>query len=235
MAYDWFEWRTKRCTRYGIHVSEQPPITFPAERSKQIVIPGRAGSLTLLEGDDVYDEMILTAQCFMRDLSRLSEIASWLKGSGKVTFANRPDGFYRACIANQISFEKILRGNPHRSFAVSFRCQPFLYLRDVGDVTITESGTELNNPGQVFSEPVIHIYGSGVIDLLVNRQLVEVSIASGDTHITLDSVLKEAHCDQKNRNSRMTGSFPVLSPGENTISWSGDVSQIVITPNWRCL
>ena len=25
---DWFEWNGKRCTEYGIHVSEQPPLTL---------------------------------------------------------------------------------------------------------------------------------------------------------------------------------------------------------------
>lgn len=27
---DWFEWNGKRCTEYGIHVLEQPPLTLPA-------------------------------------------------------------------------------------------------------------------------------------------------------------------------------------------------------------
>ena len=60
---DWFSWNGKKCTEYGIHVLEQPPITIPAERATFTNIPGRPGSLTTLEGDDVYDDLILTAQC----------------------------------------------------------------------------------------------------------------------------------------------------------------------------
>ena len=30
---DWFEWNGKHCTDYGIHVTEQPAITIPAERA----------------------------------------------------------------------------------------------------------------------------------------------------------------------------------------------------------
>ena len=122
---DWFSWNGVKCTEYGIHVLEQPPITIPAERATFTNIPGRPGSLTTLEGDDVYDDLILTAQCMISDPGRIRTIASYLKGSGKVTFANRPGGFYFARIVNQIPFEKILRGNPHRSFAVNFRCKPF--------------------------------------------------------------------------------------------------------------
>ncbi len=87
-------------------------------------LPGKPGSLTTLEGDDVYDDLTLTATCFIRDPALIPSIAAWLKGGGTVTFANRPGGFYHARVSNQIPFEKILRGNPHRSFAVNFRCSP---------------------------------------------------------------------------------------------------------------
>ena len=106
---DWFEWNGKRCTEYGIHVSEQPPLTLPAERVTFTDVPGRSGSLTTLEGEDVYEDMVLTAQCFIQSSARVPEIAGWLRGSGTVTFANRPGGFYHARVVNQIPFEKILR------------------------------------------------------------------------------------------------------------------------------
>lgn len=122
---DWFEWNGKKSTDYGIHVEEHPPITIPAERSTFTTVPGRSGSLTVLEDEDVYDDMLLTCTCFIENTNRLTEIAAWLRGSGTVTFANRQDGFYYARIVNQIPFEKVLRGSPYRSFAVTFRCQPF--------------------------------------------------------------------------------------------------------------
>lgn len=122
---DWFEWNGKRCTEYGIHVSEQPPLTLPAERVTFTDVPGRSGSLTTTEGEYVYEDMVLTAQCFIESGARVPEIAAWLRGSGAVIFANRPEGYYEARIINQIPFEKILRGNPHLAFAVNFRCKPF--------------------------------------------------------------------------------------------------------------
>jgi phage-related protein len=33
----------------------------------------------------------------------------------------------------------------------------------------------------------------------------------------------------------MDGEFPLLKPGNNLISWSGDVTSLVIQPNWRYL
>ena len=187
---DWFEWNGTRCTEYGIFVSEQPPVTVPQERSKQTTIPGRPGSLTTLEGDDVYDDLTLTATCFIRDPALIPSIASWLKGGGTVTFANRPSGFYHARISNQIPFEKILRGNPHRSFAVNFRCFPFWYLENVENISLYTSTQIIQNPGSVYSEPKIKVFGSGNITLMIGTQIVELKDV--DSSIILDSVLQEA-------------------------------------------
>ena len=230
---DWFEWNGVRCTVHGIRVSEQPPISMPAERATFTNVPGRPGSLTTLQGDDVYDDMVMTATCFIQDATRIAEIAAWLKGSGRVTFANRPGGYYQARIVNQIDFEKILRGNPHRSFAVNFRCKPFWHAQNVSDIVVTTSGTVVTNPGSVYSEPVMMVYGSGDITLMVGLTVIELTGISGS--IVLDSVLKEAYKGTSLMNERMTGDFPVLKPGINAFSWSGAVTRVVVQPNWRYL
>ena len=230
---DWFSWNGVKCTEYGLHVLEQPPITVPAERATFTNVPGRPGSLTTLEGDDVYDDLILTAQCMISDPSSIRTIASYLKGSGKVAFANRPDGFYFARIVNQIPFEKILRGNPHRSFAVNFRCQPFWYPENVPVETLTTSTSLLNNPGSVYSEPTITVYGSGEITLMVGTQIVELTDI--EDSITLNTSLMEAYKGNLSMNSCMSGEFPVLNPGANAISWSGNVTKVEVQPNWRFL
>ena len=230
---DYFIWNSVDCRTKGIHVSELPPITIPLERSKQTNVPGRPGSLTQLEGDDVYDDMILTATCFIADPAQIPAIAAWLKGKGTVTFANRTGGHYNARIANQIPFEKVLRGNPHCSFAVNFRCYPFWYQENVSDVTITSSGDTITNPGSVYSEPLITVYGSGNITLMIGTTIVELTNVSSS--IVLDCALKEAYKGTTLMNDHMSGDFPVLKPGLNAVSWSGNVTRIVIKPNWRYL
>jgi phage-related protein len=235
---DYFIWNGTDCRQYGIHVTEQPPITIPAERTTQTNVPGRPGSLTQLEGEDIYDDMILSAVCFISDPARIPAIAAWLKGSGTVTFANRTGGYYKARIANQIPFEKVLRGNPHRSFAVNFRCFPFFYADDAADITVTVSGTIITNPGSVYAEPKITVCSSGNITLMIGMQIVELQDVDGS--IIIDSVLQEAYKEDAVgtsilQNEKMSGEFPILRPGANAISWTGDVNLIVITPNWRYL
>ena len=230
---DFFIWNDTDCRQYGIHVTEQPTVTIPAERSTQTNVPGRPGSLTQLEGDDVYDDLLLTATCFISDPAQIPAIAAWLKGSGTVTFANRTGGYYKARIANQIPFEKVLRGNPHCAFSVNFRCFPFWYQEDAASITVNTSGTIVTNPGSVYAEPILTVYGSGDITLMVGTTIVELEDISGS--ILLDCALKEAYLGNALMNDHMTGEFPVLKPGANAVSWSGTVTKVEIKPNWRFL
>ena len=231
---DWFEWNGERSTAHGVYVQEQPPITMPKDRSTQTTIPGRPGSLTKLEGDDVYDDLTLTATCFIRDPALIPDITAWLKGGGTVAFANRPGGFYHARVSNQIPFEKILRGNPHCSFAVNFRCSPpFWYVSNPDEVTITTSSYVLVNPGSIYAEPIIHVYGSGDATIIVNDTFVELE--GIEDSIVLNSVIQEAYQGETLLNEKMEGEFPILKPGNNLISWSGSITRLAIIPNWRYL
>ncbi len=187
---DWFDYNGVRCTQYGIHVSVQPDITIPTERVTFKDVPGRSGSLTMLEDEDVYDDMVLAAECFVSNPYRIGEIAGYLKGSGKVTFANRQGGFYYARVINQIPFSKILRGNPHRSFMVNFRCKPFFYLNNAHAESFYSGTGTLTNPGTVYSEPVITVIGTGDITLMVGQYLIELSDIS--SRIVIDSELQIA-------------------------------------------
>ena len=230
---DWFSWNGKKCTEYGIHITEQPSVIRPSERATFTNVPGRSGSLTTLEADDVYDDFILPVECAVSDLSRMTEIGGWLKGAGTLELAERPGGFYYARVVNQIEFAKVLRNHPHRTFTVNFRCQPFWYLKDAQNITLTVSESTVTNPGNISSEPVITVYGSGDISLMVGTTIVELEGVSGS--ITLDTPLMEAYSGTASMNANMNEDFPVLSPGMNALSWSGNVTKIEIRSNWRYL
>lgn len=230
---DWFDWNGVKCTDYGIHVSEHPPITIPNERATFTAVPGRAGTLTTLEGDDVYDDMILSATCFIDDPAKIPVIAAWLSGSGTVTFANRQGGFYYARVTNQISFEKILRGNPHRSFVVNFRCQPFFYHSENTPILVDLPGIFIPGQGSVFAEPVLEIDLTGDAEITIGGTLFQLSGITGT--VIVDCVQQEVHQDYRSCMTAMTGDFPRLLPIGSYVNWTGGVRSIKITPNWRSL
>ena len=230
---DWFSWNGVKSTDYGVHITTQPSVIRPSERATFTSIPARSGSLTTLEADDVYDDFILPVECAVGDLSRIHEIGAWLKGAGTLRLAARPGGFFYARIANQIEFAKVLRNHEHRTFTVNFRCQPFWYAEAMPPITLTASGGTITNPGNVSSEPVITVYGSGEITLMVGLTIVELEGVSGS--ITLDTPLMEAYSGTTSMNNNMSGDFPTLTPGMNAVCWSGSVTKIEVQPNWRYL
>ena len=67
---------------------------------------------------------------------------------------------------------------------------PFRYLNNDAVVTLTGNGT-VNNPGTVYSEPVITIEGNGDVSLTIGKQTMQLTI---DTKATID-------CRHKNKMS----------------------------------
>ena len=98
---------------------------------------------------------------------------------------------------------------------------------------MVQSGSFVTNPGNVYAEPVITVYGSGSITLMVGMTVIELEGISGS--ITLNSALQEAYSGTTGMNSAMSGEFPVLLPGANAISWTGNVTSLKVIPNWRFL
>ena len=71
------------------------------------------------------------------------------------------------------------------------------------------------------------------ITLRVNSQ--KISLKEITDKIIIDSEMKNAYNNSISLNYKMSGDFPILSLGENNISWIGDVKKVEITPNWRFL
>ena len=53
--------------------------------------------------------------------------------------------------------------------------------------------------------------------------------------ITINYEMPECYKGAASCNAQMSGDFPTLLPGQNAISWTGNVTKVVIQPNWRYL
>lgn len=259
---DWFEWNGVRCTTYGVHALTMPAFLTPVERMEKINIPGKAGELIMLEGDEVYDPIALSTQCIIDDpydttdnkaTTPIQAISGWLKGKGSIKFANRQRGYYKGRIANQISFERAVQANPHRVFSVQFQCEPFFYL-DSGDTSTTitaASGASstsqlINNPGNISSLPLLRVYGSGEGTIMCGGSTMLIDFGSGASAIAdikLDCEAKIAYRGTSGDpndpltlyGTRVTGDWLKIPAGESYFVFSGGVTSVVITPRWRCI
>lgn len=247
---DWFEWNGVKCTEYGMHVLSQPTMVTPNERAQMGSIPGRSGSITILEGDNVYDDISFSCICIIdnpyavvngSNASRISTISEWLRGSGTVKFANRQEGFFKARLANQLSFAQIVKGNPHLSFSVQFACSPFMYL-DGGqsEITITNTPYVLTNPGNVPSQPLMRITGTGEGTIMLGSQTMFVNNFEGVSYICMDSESKIAYKGSLSDpndpfiplGTRVGGDWLTIPPGHSTMTFSGGISSVSLIPRW---
>ena len=103
------------------------------------------------------------------------------------------------------------------------------------DITLTASGMTVHNPGTVPARPKLTLYGSGTITLITYSNAVVLSgIGNG---IILDWEAQECMSLDGGTllNDKVDGDPQHLPPGDSTITWTGTVSRLVVTPNWQFL
>ena len=205
-----------------------PPIQSAKEDGEFLKVPGRDGYLFQDHGNlaPVEKEIEIT----LKDLSRLSEIKSWLRGSGNLVISSESNAFYKARLSGSIDFKRFIY---LRTAKLKFVCQPYGYLESGLTLqTITVPGNILNL-GTATSRPIITVFGSGSITLTVNS--ANVILSNVTDYVTLNSEIEEANKDLLGKNKDMQGEFPLFVPGNNSISWTGTVTKLEIVPNWRNL
>lgn len=223
-------------TDYGIAIATRPTLPSPKRRVTFMEIPGRHSSVRYDE--KTYQDITLVVECALKSrdnlVHQIDAIKGWLFPAGEddLVFSFQDDRKYLAQVVNAIDFAQVLRYTS--LFPIVFSCRPFKYAVDNSLVTLTTSGTVMQNPGSVESEPIISVYGTGNVNLNINGQLVALYDLEG--RMILNTEIQDAYDDSMNNlNPKMAGEFPVLSPGSNTIEWLGTVQKLEIVPNWRWL
>jgi len=239
MAQPFFVWKDIDSRNMKVLVNEYPPFMKPKKRVTTLNVPGRPSVLTILDSDYDYESTVQICQCTAQPGTDISALVGWLDGSGVVRFGYSPDFVHKARISDQFDLDKLLRGHPHKAFNVPFICDPFKYLFEPGpDITIRHSSTTIHNPGTVASEPQLLVTGSGTVTLITGTGgAVELDGGTGPWSILIDSEMKDCLTADKSGflNDWMTGDFPMIPPGDNNIAWTGNITSVVITPNWRWL
>ena len=145
--------------------------------------------------------------------------------------------YYRVLVTDPPKFESRYYMGEGMSYDVTMTVKPYKILVNSRQLTLTKE-EQINNPTNKASLPIVTIYGTGDITLLVEgRPFVMKNVVE---HITLDSELMFAYKTTGgvilNENSKtFTRTFPFFSPGLNSVKWVGNVIKIDILPQWRTL
>ena len=237
MAQSFFIWNDIDCRSKGIIMRGPAPIIRPEERVKHVAIPGRSGDLTETEGEHIYNSYIQTISISVRGGFRVREVYDWLRGGGYVTFSSEPNKKQKARVIGAVTLNKHSRNLDHWEGEVQFYCEPLKEKPEEEKVTISSSGATVRNDGDVTSRPLWKVTASAATIVITagGKTITNTEYSSGTVfYIDSDAQMVYSGDGTANCTKYSAGDFPVLNPGDNTVTGSG-WSSIEITKRERYL
>ena len=128
----------------------------------------------------------------------------------------------------------------YNEFIVTFAIQPFSYELTNNEVNIIAT-QQFNNPTNTSCQPIIKIYKrngtNGAGNVYIGNETIQIKAI--DEYVELDFTLQEAYTVKdgvvKSCNSNVLCDYDEIEPGDTRISFDGNISKVVILPNFRWL
>lgn len=208
----------------GLLIQELPPITKPLMRTSIEQIDGRDGDVITRLGYSAYDKKMKIGLFGDYDID---DIITFFNSSGTVTFSNEPEKYYVYDILDAIDYERLVR---FRTAEITYHVQPFKYsnIEKMKVFSNPASDITIRNNGNYVSKPIIHIKGTGTINMSLNGvQLLRIDLSTTNS-ITIDTGRLEAYNDDVLMNRYVVGDYDkfVLKVGANSVSWDGQLTYI---------
>lgn len=223
-------------------IVENMPSFIRAEMDVNIItIPGNNG-VRLIENTfkpytDYFDFII-------RDVSKIDDVIEWLNGKGDLIVSDELNKVRKVAMYSEQKY--IRKTKIAKSARINFIVyDPFKYSIAESDITITSPGN-IENYGTVYSEPLIKVTGTGEVTLTING--FDYTYNFDTPFVYLDSSNREAYAsaidiEGTRKTRRLTSEFnrkyqtywPILEVGTNVISWTGNITELVITKRSRYL
>lgn len=242
---NYFVYNGIRSSDMGIKISGKTIFSAPKYDLAFQAIPGRDGELISPNGR--FPNITLSYTCFIpaQSIQELSEkitaVKAWLytEPDRYHTLSDSYDTvFFRKAVFNS-KLDISDQVNKIGVFTVNFSCHPLRYsYAGQAKVTYTESGFVLRNPYPVQAKPYFKLNGRGegtlTIQTASNTAIWKFSTLNGYTEC--DSELMNFYHDNQSKNDTVEGEgFPLLSPGDNAISFDGGIESVEVIPRWVML
>lgn len=216
-----------------IQVAHPPGYAYP-ERDYTIThIPGRNGDI--IQDNGCYKNVERTYEVSFdspnEDFATYANaVSAWLHsttGYARLEDSYEPNYYRMATYQESNIFENLY--NQAGTATIVFECKPQRFLK-TGENTITiNNSLTIMNPTGFEAYPLFKVSGTSGV-LTVNGD--SLTLSSIDEFVMLDCELQDAYKESVNKNSTISGTFPVLKSGSNTISWTGDISSVTMKPRW---
>ena len=225
------KWKGIDISTKGLVALTQPKVQTPKMKVDIQTIDGSDKTEVVERGYEPYN---LDIQMMCANPAHLDAALVFLQGSGALISDDDTTKYWNAQIIEQVEFERLAKGPAIRVADVQFFVKnPYRYLVTESNVTLTSPGN-VTNAGTVNSLPLLKLTGTGTVVLTIGGRSFTY-VFGAEPYVYIDSDSQDAYYLTTKKNANMTGDFPYLTPGVNAISWTGTVTQIVITPRSRFL
>jgi len=227
-----FTFNGHNCMEYGIACSGEATFDAPARDVSAVSIPGRNGDLIFDNGRFKNINVEYPAFFVGNFPGNVAAARAWLLGPHsyqRLTDDYHPGEFRLGVYTGGLSFEPTA-WNLHAETEITFNCKPQRFLEAGELTTLIVNGGAITNPTAFDALPIISITGTGDATLTINGSTIAFTGLTGGA--ILDSEEQDASYGGLSVNNLMTGDFPVLMPGSNSISWTGGITSVEITPRW---
>ena len=223
-------WHGKSSDDVNVIVERYPSITIPTRKQEKVSVPGKNGDL-IIEQDAFenytqrYEVYVSAEQPRLTTISHT--VAEWLmvKGYQRLEDSYWLDTFRLACYKGGTSIENVL--NRFGRATIEFDCKPQRFYKS-GDLPIVlTNGQKLANPSAFTAKPLLVITGSGAGTISDGTHTLTLT----DCDVTVDCDIMQIYKGTTNKNSVGSGAFLALD-GESTITWTGGITAVTITPRW---
>lgn len=230
----YFTFNGVKSSDYGVWITGAGTYSAPARRYTSYEVAGRNGELTIADGsfedvNHVYNAFI--ARDFSDSIEAFRNQMMQSAGKLRLTDSYHTDEYYLARFMDGID-PSVLPAAQGGSFKLTFVRDPRRFLT-VGETPITISSADsITNPTLYPANPLIRVYGYGTLTIGDNVVTIE---DYDSTYIDIDSEMKDCYIGDTNYGHYVSFSdteFPVLKAGSNSISFSGNITAVTITPNW---
>ena len=216
-----------------IQVAHPPGYAYP-ERDYTIThIPGRNGDI--IQDNGCYKNVERTYEVSFdvpnEDFATYANaVSAWLHsttGYARLEDSYEPNYYRMATYQESNIFENLY--NQAGTATIVFECKPQRFLKTGDNIITIQNSLTIMNPTGFEAYPLFKVTGtSGVLTVNGNS----ITFSSIDDFVMLDCELQDAYKENINKNSTISGIFPVLKTGSNTISWTGDISSVTMKPRW---
>ena len=216
-----------------IQVAHPPGYAYP-ERDYTIThIPGRNGDI--IQDNGCYKNVERTYEVSFdapnEDFATYANaVSAWLHsttGYARLEDSYEPNYYRMATYQESNIFENLY--NQAGTATIVFECKPQRFLKTGDNIITIQNSLTIMNPTGFEAYPLFKVTGtSGVLTVNGNS----ITFSSIDDFVMLDCELQDASKENINKNSTISGTFPVLKTGSNTISWTGDISSVTMKPRW---